>query len=273
MSLSEIPGIDKILQPSPEGKGKINEAKVRRLYLQASTQQWFAPQRIDFSAPVLMDDTSVEVWRKFMLIFYSLEKMGLDTIAHMTSKAVRKFESNDAAYYLAAQAFDEARHVFAIENYLKRLGSPPKYDRGLHIFSQLAAMGAYRVENWLFSTLFSENFASAFLRMARESNLDDQGKEMCRSLLLDESRHLHFLHTVLPDVMDRLSLLGKTYVRTSQFFIMKITEGLARKFDNDATVVGMNRKHLVEDAFENVKLAYDNLNLPKKFLKFPKIAS
>ena len=270
--LAGIPGIEKILEPSPHPNRKVNDAKIRRLYVQASSQQWFAPQRIDYSAPVTMDEASIKVWRQFMLIFYSLEKMGLNTIALMAYKAVRKFKSDETAYYLAAQEFDEARHVFAIENYLKRLGAPPVYDRKLHVFGQIASLGAFRVENWLFSTLFSENFASAFLRMARNSNLDEQGKEMCRSLLLDESRHLHFLHTVLPDVMDRLGVVGKTYLKSSQYFIMKLTEMFARNLDKEAGIVGMNRKELVEDAFDSVQTAYENIGLPRNFVKLPKIS-
>lgn len=274
-SLNETPGLELLLQPIANANPLVNEPKIRRLYLQASSQQWFAPSKINFSADVEHDAESKRVWAKFMTVFYTLEKMGLNVIQNMMSKAIRKYRSEEMAYYLSAQCFDEARHVFAAENYLKLLGAPPKYDYKYHVLGQAASMGFYRVENWLFSTLFSENFASCFLRQCRnpKSNLDPVGQDLCRYLIIDESRHLHFLHIMLPDVLDRLSLFGRTYVKASQFFIMKFTEVMARSLGDDARIVGLDRRTLLEDAFENVERAYESFGVSRRFLPFPKISS
>jgi hypothetical protein len=175
------------------------------------------------------------------------------------------------AYYLSAQCYDEARHVFTIENYLKKLGAPPKYDWTYHVLGQVSSLGFFRVENWLFSTLFSEHFASAFLRRAKAAKIDSLGSDMCKNLLIDESRHLHFLHIVLPDVLDRLSALGKGYVKLSQFFIMKFTERMARSLDDDGKLVGLDRQALLEEVFANVERSYDNFGV-RPFLYFPKVA-
>lgn len=272
-SLKDTPGIESLLQPVSRDNPLVNDVKIRRLYLQASSQQWFAPQRINFSTDLQLDEETRRVWVKFMGIFYTLEKMGLSTIANMMPKAVRKFKSDECAYYLSAQCYDEARHVFAVENYLKALGAPPKYDYTYHVLSQAASMGAYRVENWLFSTLFSENFASCFLRRAKSAKIDPIGGDMCKLLLIDESRHLHFLHIVLPDILDRLSLFGRTYVKASQFFIMKFTEVMARRLDCDAQLVGMDRRSLLEEVFENIERAYEGFGVTRDFLRFPTIKS
>jgi hypothetical protein len=197
--------------------------------------------------------------------------MGLNVIANMMPKAVRKLKSEEVAYYLSAQCYDESRHVFVIENYLKKLGAPPKYDWTYHVLGQAASLGFYRVENWLFSTLFSENFASCFLRRAKAARIDPLGAEMCRNLMIDESRHLHFLHIVLPDILDRLSLLGRTYVKAAQFFIMKFSEKAASSLDVDGKVVGMDRRALLEEVFENVERAYEGFGVTREFLHFPKI--
>ena len=131
--------------------------------------------------------------------------MGLNVINLMTTHAVRHIQSNEVAYYLAVQAADEARHVFLLESYLKKLGVAPKYDKKLHVLGQAASLGLYRVENWLFSTLFSENFASSYLRRARNLTNDEIGSAIYKNLQMDESRHIHFLHIVLPDLYDRMS--------------------------------------------------------------------
>lgn len=269
--MNDNPSLSYLLDPIKSSQAWVNEAKLRKLYLQASSQQWFAPNRINFDTQVNLDPRSREIWIRFTSIFYTLEKMGLNVIANMMPKAVRKLKSEEVAYYLSAQCYDESRHVFVIENYLKKLGAPPKYDYKFHVLGQVASMGFYRVENWLFSTLFSENFASCFLRRAKAARIDPMGAEMCKHLLIDESRHLHFLHIVLPDILDHLSLTGRTYVRASQFFIMKFTEAVSRSLDEDGAFVGLDRRGLLEDVFENVERAYEGFGVTRDFLYFPKI--
>ncbi|NDD03858.1 MAG: ferritin-like domain-containing protein, partial [Proteobacteria bacterium] len=204
---------------------------------------------------------------------YTLEKMGLNVIQNMMAKAVRKYKSEEMAFYLSAQTFDEARHVFAIEAYLRKLGAPPKYQWRYHVLGQAASMGAFRVENWMFSTLFSENFASTFIRRARQANIDPIGNELCKYLLVDESRHLHFLHIVLPDVMDRLSMFGKAYVKGAQYFIMRFSEAVLRSMEAEAAFVGLDRKAMMEEIFENVEKGYESFGVSRKFLWFSPKAS
>jgi len=271
-SLSDIPGIQDLLIPVASDNPRVNEQKIRRLYLQAAQQQWFAPRRINFGDEIQMEADEKRVWIRLMTVFYTLEKMGLNVIANMMPRAVRKLRSEETAYYLSAQCFDESRHVFSIENYLRKLGAPPKYDYKYHVLGQIASMGAYRVENWLFSTLFSENFASAFLRRTRNAKIDELGADMCKNLLVDESRHLHFLHIVLPDILDRMSLFGRSYVKMSQFFIMKLTEKWACTLDKDIDIVGLDRRDLLEEVFENIERAYAGFGVTRDYLWFPKIS-
>jgi P-aminobenzoate N-oxygenase AurF len=269
--LPNSPAMQELLKPVGRENPLVNDVKIRKLYLQASQQQWFAPKRINFELEIKLSPEERRVWIRLMHIFYTLEKMGLNVIANMMTKASHRLHSDEVALYLSAQCFDESRHVFAIENYLKKLGAPPRYDWKYHVLGQIASMGFYRVENWLFSTLFSENFASAFLRRARNANIDELGGEMCRNLLMDESRHLHFLHIVLPDILDRMSMFGRSYVKTSQFFIMKLTETWARTLDPDVDIVGLDRRSLLEEVFENVERAYAGFGVTRDYLRFPKI--
>jgi P-aminobenzoate N-oxygenase AurF len=269
--LPNSPAMQELLKPVGRLNPIVNDVKIRKLYLQASQQQWFAPKKINFELEVNLSPEERRVWIRMMHIFYTLEKMGLNVIANMMTKAASRLKSDEVALYLSAQCFDESRHVFAIENYLKKLGAPPKYDWKYHVLGQIASMGFYRVENWLFSTLFSENFASAFLRRARNANIDELGGEMCRNLLMDESRHLHFLHIVLPDIFDRMSLFGRSYVKMSQYFIMRLTEQWARTLEPDVDIVGLDRRALLEEVFENVERAYVGFGVTRDYLRFPKI--
>jgi len=269
--LQSRPGLKSLLEPTVNERSLVNDEKIRRLYLQSSAKQWFIPDKIDFEADVTNDEELKRIWVRVNSVFYTLEKMGLYVIENMMAKAVRKLKSEEIAGYLAAQCFDESRHVLVMENYLRKLGTNPRYHYKYHVLGQVASMGFYRVENWLFSTLFSENFASAFLRRARYAKIDTMGSTICKNILLDESRHIHFLHIVLPDIFDRLSLFGKAYIKASQFFIMKFTEVMSRALEDDVKYVGINRRDLMEEVFENIERSYENFGVTRRFLHFPKL--
>ena len=270
--LSDSPALQELLlKPIRNDGTRVNETKIRRLYLQASAQQWYPPQRLDFEQSIEMSPEARKVWICVMQIFYTLEKMGLNVISNMTAKAARRLKSEEITHYLTMQQADESRHVFVVENYLKKLGQPPTYEWKYHVLGQLASLGFYRVENWLFSTLFSENFASVFLRHARVAQIDPLGAELCKQIQIDESRHLHFLHIVLPDLLDQLSLAGRTYVRASQYFIMKFAAAMSGVFDSQIAQVGLNRTAILEEVFENVERAYEGFGVNRQFLYFPEV--
>jgi hypothetical protein len=267
------PGMDRLLVPAESPRSWVNDAKVRRLYLQASSQQWFGPNRVNFDEKIDLTEEERRVWLRLTQIFYTLERMGLDVIYRMTAPAVARTKSEDVGYYLAVQASDEARHVFLLENYLKKLGQPPRYDRVLHVLNVAASHGFNRVENWLFSTLFSENFAHSFLRRAKTAKVDVIGASIYRNLQMDESRHLHFLHIVLPDLYDRMSFFGRNYLKVSQFFIMKFTDIISKHLKEDAALVGIERRDLLEEVFSNVERSYASFGVNTNFIPFPKTTS
>lgn len=267
------PGMEDLLIPSGNSKSRVNDLKIRRLYLQAASQQWFGPQRIHFETPIDLTDEQKRVWIRLTHIFYTLEKMGLNVISFMTPKAVARTRSDEIACYLTVQATDEARHVFLLENYLKKLGNDPKFQGWLNALNLAASNGYCRVENWLFSTLFSENFAHSFLRRAKLAQVDTVGASIFRNLQLDESRHLHFLHIVLPDLYDRLNFFGRAYLKASQYFIMKFTEIASRSVAADAALVGIERRDLLEEVFANVERSYAGFGVNPNFLPFPKLTN
>lgn len=260
-----------VLAPISRANPILNDQKIRKLYLQACAQQWYPLQKINFELPTATDPEHRRALIAINQVFYTLEKMGLNVIANMMAKASRKFKSEEAASYLSVQCHDEARHVFLAEIHLKKLGAPPVYDNRLHILGQVASMGFYRVENWLFSTLFSENFASAYLRRGKTFEGDPFGQEVCRNLVIDEARHLHFLHIVLPDILDRMNVVGRSYVKSAQYFIMKFTEVMSRTMANDAAVIGIDRREMLEEVFENIERSYESMGVSRKFLYFPTI--
>ena len=59
-----------------------------------------------------------EPWLALLNSFYALELTGLDVLHGMTSRASHKMHDTDSQLYLAAQAHDEARHVYILDLHL-----------------------------------------------------------------------------------------------------------------------------------------------------------
>ena len=63
-NLRNAPGIQELMVGEPNPNSKVNDAKVRRLYLQATSQQWFGPDRVNFDAPINLTLEERESWTK-----------------------------------------------------------------------------------------------------------------------------------------------------------------------------------------------------------------
>ena len=152
----------------------------------------------------------------------------------MTSRASHKLHDTDIKLYLAAQAHDEARHVYVLDRYLGVVDGGRKLGRWeqalISRFGSISSVGLYRVENWLTSTLFSENFASLFLERAISlPDNDPFTTALFRLILRDEVRHVAFLNTVLPGLLGRSSRIERAYLWQSQMLLIgAIAVGLRR---------------------------------------------
>ena len=217
----------------------------RELFRQQSDRLWNADKDIDWSREPQIPPEKREAWLRFINVFHALELMGLDTIQIMMSKATHQLHDPNLNLYLAAQCQDEARHTYALDRYLQLTnghGRLSRLERGLIArFGNLASFGFYSVENWLTSTLFSENFAALFLQQAMElPDTDPLAKDIFRLILRDEVRHVNFLHTTLPGLIRRLSPIGRAYVWQSQLLLISATGLGLRRIRDDAVTLGLD---------------------------------
>ena len=215
------------------------------LYRQQSDRVWNADKDINWSSGPQIPEHKRESWLRMINVFLGLEIMGLDTIQIMMSKATHKLRDPNLNLYLAAQTHDEARHVYVLDKYLTLAnghGRMSRLERGLiDRFGNMASFGLFRVENWLTSTLFSENFAALFLQKILEiDDTDPLAKQIFRNILRDEVRHVNFLHTVLPDLISDLPSFGRTYVWQSQLLMIGTVALGLRRIKGDARVLGLD---------------------------------
>ena len=193
----------------PAGEAEQTEA-FRVLFQQQGERLWNADRDIDWDRGAQIPDAKRASWLRIINTFHGLEVMGLDTIQVMMGQATHQLRNPSLNLYLAAQCQDEARHVYVLDRYLTEVNGHGYMSAAERFmvdrFGAMASWGFFRVENWLISTLFSENFAALFLQRALEiPDIDPLAKQIFRLILRDEVRHVNFLHTILPELIDGLS--------------------------------------------------------------------
>ena len=242
------------------------EDAFRTLFRQQSDRLWNADRDIDWSAGSEIPPAKRAAWLRMMNVFLGLEVMGLDTIQVMMSQATHQLRDPTLNLYLAAQCQDEARHVYALDRYLTEVGGHGYLSRPerflIERFGGMASWGLYRVENWLTSTLFSENFAALFLQQTLElDDIDPLAKQIFRLILRDEVRHVNFLHTILPRLVERLSPAGRLYVWQSQLLLAGAVALGLRRIKADVVELGVDVDAYKATLIENLGAQLEDAGL------------
>ncbi|MCY3887611.1 MAG: ferritin-like domain-containing protein [Chloroflexi bacterium] len=229
----------------------------RDLFRQQGDRLWNADRDVDWSLGPKIPPEKREPWLKLVNVFYGLEYMGLETIQVMMSKATHQLRDPNLNLYLAAQCQDEARHAYVLDRYLETAdgkGMLSGLESGLiDKFGTIASFGFFRVENWLTSTLFSENFAALFLQMSRGlPDIDPLAADIFRFILRDEVRHVNFLHTVLPGLIGNLSRIGRIYLWQSQLLLVSAVSVGLRRAKPHAVAIGIDIEEFKDTLTDNL---------------------
>ena len=251
----------------PAGEAEQTEA-FRVLFQQQGERLWNADRDIDWDRGAQIPDAKRASWLRMINTFHGLELMGLDTIQVMMSQATHQLRNPSLNLYLAAQCQDEARHVYVLDRYLTEVnghGYMSAAERFMvERFGSMVSWGFYRVENWLISTLFSENFAALFLQQALEiADIDPLAKQIFRLILRDEVRHVNFLHTILPELIDGLSPVGRAYVWQTQMLIAGASALGLRRIRRDALALGIDLDHYKRTLIANLDAQLRDAGLDK----------
>lgn len=238
----------------------------RELFRQQADRIWNADKDVDWSIEPQIPPEKRDAWLRLINAFYGLELMGLDTLQIMMSKATHKMHDPNLNLYLAAQCHDEARHAYVLYRYMDVTdghGYLSRIEKGLiNRFGNMASFGLYRVENWLTSTLFSENFAALFLQTAMDlPDTDPLAKNIFRLILRDEVRHVNFLHTILPEMIDNLSPVGRAYIWQSQLLLIAAVSVGLRRLRKTGNVIGLDIDAFKETLIENLDAQFKDANI------------
>ncbi len=237
----------------------------KSLYQRASLQQWDADKDIDWSVGPQVDESIRESWIKILNVFYTLELVGLSTLNNMLGKTANKFKDVNLRIYLSAQSIDEARHVYVLQKYMGLLGVTPSTNlqNVVNRLGNVASKGVYTVENFLFSTLFSENFASMYLRMCIEQPIDPLAREIFKKILLDEGRHVKFQNIILPYVVENASYMSKLVMKTVHIVLMNVVRFGAKSIKKDSEKIGVNSEEFLNRLVNQLERQYQRIGIAK----------
>ena len=260
------------MRRSPAAVRRAGEAEqteaFRVLFQQQGERLWNADRDIDWDRGAQIPDAKRASWLRIINTFHGLEVMGLDTIQVMMGQATHQLRNPSLNLYLAAQCQDEARHVYVLDRYLTEVNGHGYMSAAERFmvdrFGAMASWGFFRVENWLISTLFSENFAALFLQQALEiPDIDPLAKQIFRLILRDEVRHVNFLHTILPELIDGLSPIGRAYVWQTQMLIAGASVLGLRRIRRDALALGIDLDHYKQTLIANLDAQFRDAGLDK----------
>ena len=225
----------------------VDAPDLRRLYENAKRDQWNASRDIAWDAAPSPDgriiaDELVDIygsplwealseadkvnlnrriaaWRLGVLMY------GEQGALLACSQLVNLVEGTDLKFFQATQVMDEARHNEVLKRYIAdRLDdiSYPMPKNEVALFDSI--LGESR---WYLKTialqLVAETFAVALFKMMAESAKDPVLGEVCRRILLDESRHMGFGMLSLPDVVNNATSKEREELEDYTCFALETT--------------------------------------------------
>ena len=115
------------------------------------------------------------------------------------------------------------------------------------------------MENWLISTLFSENFAALFLERAVSlPDNDPLARDLFRLILRDEARHVNFPNVVLPGLIGETSRLGRAYLWQSPMMIAGFASIGMRLIAPYAGAIGIDIEDFKTQLVANLNNQYED---------------
>jgi hypothetical protein len=222
-------------------------AEIRRLYENAKRDQWNATRDIDWAAPASPDgriiadelidiygsrlwdqlgeadrvglNRRIAAWRLGVLMY------GEQGALLACSQLVDVVQGADNKFFQATQVMDEARHNEVLQRYLADrldgLAYPmPRNER--EIFESILTESRWYLKT-IALQLVAETFAVSLFRMMGESARDPVLAEICRRILLDESRHMGFGMLALPAVVREASATERQELEDYTCFALEKT--------------------------------------------------
>jgi len=198
---------------------------MRSLYEKAKRDQWNASRDIAWDTPEPSDgrtlaDELIDIWgsplwdklsehdrvelnRRITAYRLSILVYGEQGAMLACSQMVDMISGTDQKFFQATQVMDEARHNEVLERYIAgRLGGMkyPMPENEKALFDVILGDPRWHVKT-IGLQLVAETFAVSIFKMMAEVAVDPLLRDICKRILLDESRHMGFGMLSLPQVI------------------------------------------------------------------------
>lgn len=233
------------------------------LYERAARDQWVPDGPLDWSQPLDIDPRLKKAWSRAVDVVYALEFVGLDVVARMSAPITARLDDPHVRLYLGVQVADESRHVSVLERYLtEHLDARSEMKQLARFYAYFANPAIFRTEGWFFSTLFSENTASQFMKMVGEvEGVDSLGRELFKKFHKDEGRHLRFLHLALPAVARTMTRPAKAYVLAQQKALFTFAFSGIKGVAWYCKELGMDGNELIDRIVHALEIQYKQMGI------------
>ena len=207
----------------------VQEADIRRLYENAKRDQWNASRDIPWATPQpddgriladeLVDIYGSPMWERLgekdrVTLNRRIAAWRIATLMYgeqgallACSQLVNIVSGTDYKFFQATQVVDEARHNEVLDRYVRERLDDVRYPMPVNVRDLFDSI--LSESRWYLKTialqLVAETFAVSLFRMMAESARDPVLGEVCRRILVDESRHMGFGMLSLPDVVREAS--------------------------------------------------------------------
>jgi hypothetical protein len=193
---------------------------MRSLYEKAKRDQWNATRDIAWATPEpddgrvladeLIDIHGSPLWEKLGELNRRITAWRLSVLVYgeqgamlACSQLVDIVPGTDEKFFQATQVMDEARHNEVLERYIQtRLGGLhyPMPENERFLFDAILTDPRWYIKT-IALQLVAETFAVSMFKMMAEAAVDPVLGEVCRRILLDESRHMGFGMLALPKIV------------------------------------------------------------------------
>ena len=244
----------------------VKNEKILRLYKKAVRDQWSFDKRHPF--PTNFKNLDINEWlgttdevriaaAKSFSSFYHGEHGAKVISAQLTVLA----PTNESSKFLATQTMDEARHMEAFEAMIGFIhGKVYPMNPFLNAFLSDIVRAGHFEDKLVGMNLLVEGLALSAFRMVikelkTEKKINRNGYAIIgapmEDIIRDESRHVGFGVTFLPEVLEGLGWRRKTVLRLRQLAWLALLYGSVKYHQADMEVMGLDYLQLLKELIED----------------------
>lgn len=233
----------------------MEENRAIGLYERSLAGQWNADKDVNWKQTIKLDPAVEAPLKRIINELYWSERESLWTVKRMNTPIRNYFKDHYFSMCAAAHTFDESRHVYVLERYLKKIDGLGECPTLWKTITKVADMTGASVTNYFYSILVSETLGEVTFYMMRKSDkVDPLLRKISENCLRDESRHIGYLTEALRRIHPRLGRIAKLRHRWTLKAMIYFGLRSLKRTAADGAAIGIDQDEYL-DYFERKLIA------------------